>query len=93
MLFACLKCKAYCRVTVTVYGDSHYTTGNIAFKCILSSYIAGCRAAEAHRESESLGCAYCDVGAPGSRFLEQRKCKEVAIGCYENALFMSFGAE
>ena len=51
---------------------------------VLGGHVPGVRPAEAHGDSEALGAAHGNVGAPRGRLLQKRKAQDVAGGGEED---------
>ncbi len=78
MLFAHLQRHAQSPVAQTVDRHANDAAGHLALIAIARGHVAGARASEAHRASQTLRCADGYVGAPlGGRF---QQCERQQVG-------------
>ena len=80
VLLAGLQGQAVGRRAVSVDGDAHEASRERPLEPGAHAHVAGVGAAKAHRNTEALGRAHRDIGAPLPRRRGQGQCQQVCGG-------------
>ena len=91
MLFTRLQRQAIGRLAVRIDADTDEAAGHRPLESAANGHEAGMRAAEPHRDTESLGGADGNICTERARRFEQGQCKEISRNSGECFVFMRCG--
>ena len=87
VLFASLQCQDESSLAAIVEGLSHDASRQLSHQLFRAGHVAHAGASEGHGNAEALAFAYCHVGSPLSRRLQN--CKVAGVGVhYEDAFLL-----
>ena len=80
MLLAHLQRHTQCLVTQTVNRYTDNTARNVTLVSLAARHISCARTSEAHRATQTLCRAYCNISAPLGGRCQQCQCEDVGLG-------------